>query len=100
MASRFTFTEQQFNEIKGYMAPGEKHKSYRELSEMYDLGPSTLNLISRAKDYRDYRRKSLIRSANRRVLRQQAKTRKRVAVALLALFAAIELLVIIGLVGR
>ena len=100
MASRFTFGEQQYNEIKVLMAPGPKHKSYREIGKKYDLGKSTLNMINRSSDYRDYRRKSLIRSANRRIQRQQAEARRHLAILLLALFAAVELLVIIGLVGR
>jgi hypothetical protein len=100
MASRFTFTEKQFNEIKRLMAPGPQHKSFRQIGAQYDLGKTTLGLISRSVDFHDYRRKSLIRSSIRRVQRQRQQAVKRSSVVMLAVFAAVELIAIVILAAR
>lgn len=99
MASRFTFTEKQYNEIKALMAPGPKHKSYRQIGEKYDIGKSTLNRINQSTDFHDYRRKSLIRSANRRVRRNQRQATHQLAVSILAAIAVIEFFVILTMAG-
>lgn len=74
MASKFSFTEEQFRQMKRMMQQG---KTLAEIGKKYDLSGSTMQRVRRAATFTQYRRNRLIDTYNRKRAAAQRTARHR-----------------------